>query len=148
MIDFWNEWALAHGAPAGWHWRTLAVIENSGPKRYDRLTGAVYSTLLKSGPRKGKWNVRKPDPGTLREFIIDHDEWLRWREEYLKTRGLCVECAGEGRLITGCGVETGTRYKPCPLNCAAAATAVLFEPPAGAPFPAAVGLAGQELLPW
>ena len=127
-LDLWNEYAMAHGAPKGWQWSTVEVLENTGPGRFDRLVGGVFSTLYKSGPRKGRTNYKKPDDGTRREFIIENGAWLKWRAEFLLSRGLCVRCEGEGRLIVMASTKDGARYERCPAQCPASASAVLHEP--------------------
>jgi len=101
-----------HGLPANWTAYRFEMLEDRAPFNTMRLTGGVFLTTYHSGPRKGRPNYRKPEPGTERAVIITMDDIKAEAERYRAETGRCPECYGTGMEWRGFGPE-GTYYRRC-----------------------------------
>lgn len=101
-----------YGLPANWTFYRFEWLEDREPFLTMRLTGGVYLTTYKSGPRKGRPNYRKPEPGSERSVILTLPELHAELERYRAERGLCPNCFGTGMEYRGFGPE-GTYYRRC-----------------------------------
>lgn len=116
--DFWNLIAVEKfGCADGWQWVTLEALGDGLPreKAISQVTGARYSTVLKSGPRKGRPNFKKPDPGTERTFCITFGDFDVYCLEWEQREGKCHKCWGRGSDPWGtCGrcCGSGLGVKP------------------------------------
>ena len=101
------------GAPE-WAASSYECMGGDLSQGYDgvEVKGAVYAVTEK-GPRKGKPNYRKAQPGSARTVFVlrkNHDQWVKQWEE--KT-GKCSNCVGDGKVCWSVSVEHGARYRPC-----------------------------------
>jgi hypothetical protein len=101
-----------HGLPANWTAYRFEMLEDREPFNTLRLTGGVFLTTYQSGPRKGRPNYRKPEPGTARAVILTLDDVQAEVERYRVETGRCPECYGTGMESRGFGPE-GTYYRRC-----------------------------------
>jgi len=104
--------------PEGWRWTTMEVLDHEGKKprdwRYVKYTGAVYSTLISRGPRKGRDNLKKPDEGTFRVVVVDDQAFRAWLPTWEQQTGKCHVCQGSGQKWMGWSADNGHRYAKCP----------------------------------
>lgn len=81
---------MAHGLAEGW--QPLRLESLGSQRTHVRIDGAVFPVKLKSGPRKGKTNFKKPTPGTEAIIVVSNAEYDEWMAEIrraaaLKARG-------------------------------------------------------------
>lgn len=123
-FDRWGWFARRRlGASEQWGWVTVERVVNG-----DLVRGGVYSTTIKTGPRKGQPNFKKPDPGTELVFVVPETEFGQLEKEFEVETGRCAGAGCEsGRVPTGWSVETGPRYAQC-ARCAGTGNAPAFGP--------------------
>lgn len=115
--DWWNLIARRErGCPEKWCWTSLETLDTTVPREKAQclVTGAVFSTLLKSGPRKGCPNPKKPDAGTQRRLVISFAEVEAFKLTWEAETGQCSQCGGGGEALAGFSSEKGSRYRTCP----------------------------------
>ncbi|QSQ14082.1 hypothetical protein [Myxococcus landrumensis] len=113
--DWWNLIAHQRGCHPAWRWLTVETIDHTVPRdqAHCLVSGGVYSTLVKSGPRKGKPNYGKPDPGTERRLVISFVELDACKAQWEAETGKCSKCGGSGEEGAGWSKEGGSRYRTC-----------------------------------
>lgn len=113
--DWWLLIAQQRGVPEGWRWVSLEVLDTKVPRAqaHNLITGAVYSTLLKSGPRKGEPNFKKPDPGTERRLVISFAELDAFCAQWERETGTCSKCIGSGEELARYSSVDGSTYRTC-----------------------------------
>lgn len=97
-VDFWNLIARERGMPEGWCWFRLEVVDHRLPRdeAASSVTGAVCTTVFKSGPRKGELNWAKRDGSTERTLIITFKELDARERQWESDTGKCCRCFGSG----------------------------------------------------
>ena len=100
-----------YGLPADWNFVT-STAEGSGIAEYFKVTGGIYKTPFKSGPRKGEINRRKPEPGTECTVVLPRIEYRQWLEKWETDTSLCAPCSGAGFALHSFGVS-GCTYRKC-----------------------------------
>jgi hypothetical protein len=89
------------------------VIEVGDVRVGLQVEGAVYRHTISRGPRKGRLDYRKPEPGSLVTMTIGKKQFDAWRAQWETETGLCSECSGTGIVFAGWNHITGTRMRPC-----------------------------------
>lgn len=101
------------GLPADWRVVSWKVIEVDKVRVGVQVEGGVYRQTISRGPRKGKLDYRKPEPGSSVTLTIGEKQFHAWRAQWEAETGLCSECSGTGVVFAGWNNITGTRMRPC-----------------------------------
>ena len=97
--------------PADWDFKVCSAKGKVGGE-YFEVTGAVYETEFKRGPRKGEINFQKPEPGTECTVVLPKIEYQEWLEKWELDTGFCSQCSGSGFTLAS-GGASGTFYRKC-----------------------------------
>lgn len=101
------------GLPADWTLSAICFLKSVAPSQSVQVSGAVYGRYVQ-GPKKGKVNYRKVDPGTFCERTVTMAEVVKWFRQREVRTGDCADCLGEGRLFVSWSVDSGTVHRTCP----------------------------------
>lgn len=122
-IDFWSLFCIEKkGAPPGWTYRSLEVIEDDSGSFNNHVIvkGYVHNgTRFKTGLRAGELKPRCPIPGTERQYVVKIDDLRQFEHEWERRTGKCSTCCGNGTVIHSSsthGEIFETVYRPC-RNC-------------------------------
>ena len=104
------------GQPKEWRWCKFERIGDTD----DCLVEGGIPRLLQSGKRKGQptWRDSK-----LTKCVVTGAEHDQAKVDYEAETGKCCKCAGSGLWLSGWGVDTGNRFKPC-VRCGATGKAL------------------------
>lgn len=99
------------GQPQEWRWCKFEMIGDTD----DCLVEGGIPRLLQSGKRKGQptWRDSK-----LTKCVVTKAEHDQAKADYEAETGKCCKCAGSALWLSGWGVDTGNRFKPC-VRCGA-----------------------------
>ncbi|MBI6948770.1 hypothetical protein [Pseudomonas koreensis] len=99
------------GQSEEWRWCKFEMIGDTD----DCLVEGGIPRLLQSGKRKGQptWHDSK-----LTKCVVTKAEHDQAKVDYEAETGKCCKCAGSGLWLSGWGVDTGNRFKPC-VRCGA-----------------------------
>ena len=101
-----------YNLPADWEpfrWQA----KGDGETRYVELEGGIFKTLYRSGPRKGKINYRKPEPGTSAMVSIPEKAFKEWKASWEAETGHCANCYGSGWEFAGWDHKKGQAHRKC-----------------------------------
>ena len=99
----------------GWKPYIYSRAEETAPPGFMKLTGIVPG-IYKKGPKKGQENWDTGDPATRKTIFVSDAQSAKFAEEWERTTGRCVVCAGDGKTIRSCSAIDGTKYEDC-KNC-------------------------------
>lgn len=100
------------GLPASW-WAYALQSVPMGAYQGVQIEGGVFSTMIEKGPRKGRPDLKRPDPGTALTWSFSQPDWEAWKREWEEAEGLCHECEGTGIVFGRWSKEHGTTMRPC-----------------------------------
>lgn len=112
-VDFWNLIAVErYGCPPGWQWVSAERI-GDGDQAVSVMKGGIFLTPFKSGPRKGRINLKKPEAGSERTIAVPFTTMDAFEVEWQTKTGKCRRCQGDGTQWTGWSRDSGNRFVEC-----------------------------------
>lgn len=110
-------WFEAHareklGMPPEWQmsfWSTHGDVSDDASVE---VGGAVYG-LVTRGPRKGRPNWEKFEPGTKKTVWLHKHERVAFKQAWVERTGKCPSCYGTGQEWRGWNHLTGSKYETC-----------------------------------
>lgn len=83
----------AHDLPDEWQPYRLESLGSN--RTHVRIDGAVFPHMVTRGPRKGRTNFKKPEPGTERIIVVSNAEYDEWMAEVREARSQASSRAPE-----------------------------------------------------